>query len=79
MQETYQILLFQVGTPFSIFCVIKSLICFIEYYFVGVPPSLVACGAICCAVDSLLQEYAPECHKTLANLTGIEQVCYDNG
>lgn len=47
---------------------------FTEYYFVGVPPSLVACGAICCAVNSLLQKYALECRKTLAYLTGIEQV-----
>lgn len=49
---------------------------FVEYYFVGVPPSLVACGAICCAVNSLLQRYAIECRKILVSLTGIEQVCW---
>ncbi|XP_065909866.1 G1/S-specific cyclin-D1-like [Dysidea avara] len=44
-----------------------------EYNLVGQPSSLVACGAICCAVDSLQPELTQECLKTLTNLTGIEQ------
>lgn len=77
MQETYQTLLFQVRTFYmpNLLCDLSVIKCLIEYHFVGVPPSLVACGAICCAVNSLLEKYATECRKTLANLTGIEQVC----
>ena len=75
MQKTYLILLFQVRIFYIHLTQLRdSQFYTLEYSFVGIPPSLVACGSISSAVNSLLQQYAPECRKTLANLTGIEQV-----